>query len=71
MHVIAAKAVAFAEALTPEFKKYQELVLANAKVMSATLQERGYDIVSGGTDNHLLLVDLIKKDITGKMLMLL
>ncbi len=66
MHVIAAKAVAFAEALLPEFKIYQEQVLANAKTMSSVLMSRGYNIVSGGTDNHLLLVDLINKDITGK-----
>lgn len=66
MHVIAAKAVAFAEALLPEFKEYQQQVLANAKTMSEVLQSRGYKIVSGGTDNHLLLVDLIDKNITGK-----
>ena len=66
MHVIAAKAVAFAEALLPEFKVYQEQVLANSKTMSSVLMSRGYNIVSGGTDNHLLLVDLINKDITGK-----
>lgn len=66
MHVIAAKAVAFAEALQPEFKQYQQQVLKNAKVMVQVLQDRGYRIVSGGTDNHLLLVDLIDKDITGK-----
>jgi glycine hydroxymethyltransferase len=66
MHVIAAKAVAFKEALQPEFKAYQQQVVANARVMAATLIERGYRIVSGGTDNHLFLVDLIEKDITGK-----
>lgn len=66
MHVIAAKAVAFAEALSPEFKTYQQQVLINAKIMSDVLQTRGYDIVSGGTDNHLLLVDLTKKGLTGK-----
>ncbi|MFJ1267014.1 serine hydroxymethyltransferase [Legionella lytica] len=66
MHVIAAKAVAFAEALLPEFKTYQEHVLLNAKTMSSVLISRGYNIVSGGTENHLLLVDLINKDITGK-----
>ena len=66
MHVIAAKAVAFKEALQPEFTAYQEQVVANARAMVAVLQERGYKIVSGGTDNHLLLVDLIDKDITGK-----
>ncbi|MGD9388207.1 MAG: serine hydroxymethyltransferase [Gammaproteobacteria bacterium] len=66
MHVIAAKAVAFKEALEPDFKTYQQQVVANARVMAATLVERGYRIVSGGTDNHLFLVDLIDKDITGK-----
>lgn len=66
MHVIAAKAVAFAEALKPEFKIYQQQVLANAKTMAETLTNRGYNIVSGGTDNHLLLVDLINKNISGK-----
>jgi glycine hydroxymethyltransferase len=66
MHVIAAKAVAFKEALEPEFKSYQEQVVANARMMADTLMGRGYKIVSGGTDNHLFLVDLIDKDITGK-----
>lgn len=66
MHVIAAKAVAFAEALTPEFKSYQQQVLINAQVMADTLISRGYSIVSGGTQNHLLLVSLIDKEITGK-----
>ncbi|KTC99985.1 serine hydroxymethyltransferase [Legionella erythra] len=66
MHVIAAKAVAFAEALQPEFKAYQQQVLANAKTMAEVLMSRGYPIVSGGTENHLLLVNLIGKDITGK-----
>ncbi len=66
MHVIAAKAVAFKEALQPEFKDYQERVVANARAMVSVLQDRGYKIVSGGTDNHLFLVDLIDKDITGK-----
>lgn len=66
MHVIAAKAVAFAEALQPEFKQYQQQVLINAKIMAETLKGRGYPIVSGGTENHLFLVDLISKDITGK-----
>lgn len=65
-HVIAAKAVAFKEALQPEFKAYQQQVLLNAKAMVSVMQERGYDIVSGGTDNHLFLLDLISKDITGK-----
>jgi glycine hydroxymethyltransferase len=66
MHVIAAKAVAFKEALEPEFKAYQQQVANNAKVMAETLIVRGYKIVSGGTDNHLMLVDLIAKGITGK-----
>ena len=66
MHVIAAKAVAFKEALTPEFKTYQAQVIENARMMANTLIARGYDIVSGGTDSHLFLLDLIKKDITGK-----
>ncbi len=66
MHVIAAKAVAFLEALQPEFKVYQQQVLNNARVMAAQFMERGYKIVSGGTDDHLFLVDLIDKEITGK-----
>ncbi|RTE86013.1 MULTISPECIES: serine hydroxymethyltransferase [Gammaproteobacteria] len=66
MHVIAAKAVAFKEALQPEFKAYQKQVLDNAKAMVKVMQERGYKIVSNGTENHLFLVDLIDKDITGK-----
>ena len=66
MHVIAAKAVAFKEALAPEFKLYQEQVLANARIMAATLARRGLRIVSGGTDSHLFLVDLRPKAITGK-----
>jgi len=66
MHVIAAKAVAFLEALQPEFKSYSAQVIANARAMSESLQQRGYRIVSGGTDNHLILVDLIDKGITGK-----
>ena len=66
MHVIAAKAVAFKEALEPEFKEYQQRVVDNAKVMVKTLQERGYKIVSDRTENHLLLLDLIDKNITGK-----
>ncbi|MFM2482289.1 serine hydroxymethyltransferase [Celerinatantimonas sp. YJH-8] len=65
-HVIAAKAVAFKEAMEPEFKAYQQQVLDNAKAMVAVFQERGYKIVSNGTQNHLFLVDLIDKDITGK-----
>jgi glycine hydroxymethyltransferase len=66
MHVIAAKAVAFKEALEPEFKAYQKQVVANARAMAATFIERGIDIVSGGTDNHLMLVNLIGKEYTGK-----
>lgn len=66
MHVIAAKAVAFLEALQPEFKEYQKSVLENAKAMAEAFKARGYKIVSGGTDNHLFLVDLIDKGITGK-----
>jgi len=66
MHVIAAKAVAFKEALTPEFKTYQQQVLANSRAMAAVMQARGYQVVSGGTDNHLFLVSLIDKGITGK-----
>ena len=66
MHVIAAKAVAFKEALEPEFKEYQGQVIENAKMMANTLMERGFSIVSGGTDNHLVLVSLIDKGLTGK-----
>jgi glycine hydroxymethyltransferase len=66
MHVIAAKAVAFKEALQPAFKTYQEQVLKNARTMAGTFIERGYKIVSGGTDDHLFLLDLIDKGITGK-----
>ncbi|MEO8444850.1 MAG: serine hydroxymethyltransferase, partial [Gammaproteobacteria bacterium] len=66
MHVIAAKAVAFLEALQPEFKVYQKEVKANAALMARVLTERGYKIVSGGTENHMFLLDLIDKGITGK-----
>ncbi len=66
MHVIAAKAVAFKEALEPEFKAYQEQVVKNAQAMAKTLIARGYKIVSGGTQNHLMLIDLIGKSVTGK-----
>jgi glycine hydroxymethyltransferase len=66
MHVIAAKAVAFKEALEPSFKDYQAKVCENASTMAATLADRGYPIVSGGTDNHLMLVSLIERGITGK-----
>jgi glycine hydroxymethyltransferase len=66
MHVIAAKAVALLEALSPGFRAYQEQVVANARALAASLQERGYRIVSGGTDNHLFLLDLIGRSYTGK-----
>ncbi len=66
MHVIAAKAVAFKEALQPEFKVYQHQVVDNARALAEELAARGYKIVSGGTDNHLFLVDLIGRDLTGK-----
>ncbi len=66
MHVIAAKAVAFKEALEPDFKAYQMQVVTNAKAMAKTFVERGYKIVSGGTENHLFLVDLIGRGVTGK-----
>lgn len=66
MHVIAAKAVALQEAMAPEFREYQGQVCANAKVMAEVLTTRGYPIISGGTDNHLMLVSLIDKGITGK-----
>ena len=66
MHVIAAKAVAFKEALSDDFKQYQQQVKTNAQAMAAVFIERGYNIVSGGTDNHLFLVDLIDKGLTGK-----
>jgi glycine hydroxymethyltransferase len=66
MHVIAAKAVAFLEAMQPEFKAYQQQVVTNARAMCRALEERGHRIVSGGTDNHLFLLDLIARDITGK-----
>ena len=66
MHVIAAKAVAFKEAMEPEFTEYQGKVVENAKVMAGVLAERGYPIVSGGTENHLMLVSLIEQGITGK-----
>ncbi|HEX5754788.1 MAG TPA: serine hydroxymethyltransferase [Arenimonas sp.] len=66
MHVIAAKAVAFKEALEPEFKSYQQQVVKNAQAMAKALMARGYKIVSGGTENHLMLIDLIGRDVTGK-----
>ena len=67
MHVIAAKAVAFGEALKPEFKQYAHQIRLNATALATELQEKGYRIVSGGTDNHLMLVDLTNKGITGKV----
>lgn len=67
-HIIAAKAVAFGEALKPEFKTYQEQIVKNAATLAATLVEQGFDLVSGGTDNHLMLVDLRKAGITGKLM---
>jgi glycine hydroxymethyltransferase len=66
MHVIAAKAVAFGEALKPKFKRYQKQVLENASALAEALKDAGYTLVSGGTDNHLMLVDLTNKNITGK-----
>jgi glycine hydroxymethyltransferase len=66
MHVIAAKAVAFKEAASAEFKDYQEQVIKNAKTMAEVFVSRGFNVVSGGTDNHLILVSLIAKGITGK-----
>ena len=66
MHVIAAKAVALGEALKPEFKDYAKQVIKNASVLADTLQKDGFRIVTGGTDNHLMLVDLTSKKLTGK-----
>src|SRR5690606_34302747 len=66
MHVIAAKAVCFKEAMSPEFKAYQQQVVKNADVMARTFIERGFDIVSGGTEDHLFLLSLVKQGITGK-----
>jgi glycine hydroxymethyltransferase len=66
MHVIAAKAVAFKEALQPEFRAYQQQVVVNAQAMASVLIERGYKIVSGGTENHLFLLSLVGKELTGK-----
>jgi len=66
MHIIAAKAVAFGEALRPEFKTYQRQVVANAQALARCLTDAGFQLVSGGTDNHLMLVDLSNKDVTGK-----
>jgi glycine hydroxymethyltransferase len=66
MHVIAAKAVAFKEALEPGFRSYQKAVVDNARAMAEVFMQRGYKVVSGGTDNHLFLVDLIGREFTGK-----
>jgi glycine hydroxymethyltransferase len=66
MHTIAAKAVAFREAMTPEFRRYQEQIVRNAAALAGRLIENGFDLVSGGTDNHLMLVKLLKENITGK-----
>lgn len=66
MHIIAAKAVAFKEAMLPAFVEYQRQILKNAKALADALMEKGFDLISGGTDNHLLLVDLTKKELTGK-----
>ena len=68
MHVIASKAVCFGEALKPEFKAYQEQIVKNAKVLADSLMAEGFDLVSGGTDNHLMLIDLRNMEITGKQL---
>jgi glycine hydroxymethyltransferase len=65
VHIVAAKAVAFAEALRPEFRTYVAQIVANAKVLAAALQEAGFRIISGGTDNHLMLVDVFEKGILG------
>lgn len=67
MHIIAAKAVCFKEAMEPEFKEYQRQVIANAQALAKALEDKGFDLVSGGTDNHLVLVKLVNKNITGKM----
>jgi glycine hydroxymethyltransferase len=66
MHIVAAKAICFKEAMQPEFKTYMQAVADNAKALAAGLMSRDVDIVSGGTDNHLMLVDLIRKELTGK-----
>lgn len=66
MHIIAAKAICFGEALKPEFKEYQKQVVKNAKALAEAMVEEGFDLVSGGTDNHLMLVDLQNMNITGK-----
>ena len=66
MHVIAAKAVAFKEAMEPDFQRYQQRVVENAAAMAEVFMQRGYSVVSGGTDNHLMLVSLVEKGLTGK-----
>ena len=66
MHIIAAKAVCFKEALEPEFRDYQQQVINNAQALARALTEKGFELVSGGTDNHLVLVKLVNKNITGK-----
>ena len=68
MHIIAAKAVCLGEALKPEFKAYQQQVIKNAKALANTLMDEGFNLISGGTDNHLMLVDLRNMNITGKEL---
>ena len=67
MHMIAAKAVALGEALKPDFRAYQERILANARTLSSSLQELGLRLVSGGTDNHLMLVDMTALNVTGRV----
>jgi glycine hydroxymethyltransferase len=67
MHIIAAKAVAFAEALKPEFRDYASRIIANARVLAQELQRAGFRIISGGTDNHLFLVDVTTRGLTGKI----
>jgi glycine hydroxymethyltransferase len=67
MHVIAAKAVAFKEAMEPSFKEYQEQIVKNAKALAAEMANRGYHVVSGGTDNHLMLISFIERNLTGKV----
>ena len=66
MHVIAAKAVAFGEALRPEFKDYQKNIVSNAAALAQDLMDYGFELVSGGTDNHMILIDLRNKNVTGK-----
>src|SRR5207244_12434839 len=67
MHVIAAKAVGFGEALKPEFRSYSAQIIANAKTLAYELERLGFRLVSGGTDNHLLLVDVVSRNLTGKI----